>query len=54
LEFLIKHNAQLLEFFRSFQNEREDEQFNDEKAYLINVLEKLAKEDTPTENVENK
>ena len=42
LEILLKNKDRLIEFLSKFQTDRtEDEQFNDEKAYLIKQVKDL-------------
>ena len=42
LEILLRNQDKLVEFLTRFHNERtEDEQFNDEKAYLIKQIKEL-------------
>lgn len=42
LDILLKNQAKLIEFLSKFQNDRtEDEQFNDEKTYLIKQIRDL-------------
>ncbi|KAK9472231.1 Mo25-like protein [Dipodascopsis tothii] len=42
LEILVKNKAKLLEFLRNFQNDREDdEQFSDEKRFLIREIQEF-------------
>lgn len=42
LEILLRNKERLLEFLSKFHNDRsEDEQFNDEKAYLIKQIKDL-------------
>lgn len=40
-EILIKNKDKLLKFLSKFHNDRDDEQFNDEKQYLIRQIEQL-------------
>lgn len=42
LEILLRNKERLVEFLSKFHNDRqEDEQFNDEKAYLIKQIKEL-------------
>ena len=42
LEILLRNKDKLVEFLSKFHNDRqEDEQFNDEKAYLIKQIKEL-------------
>lgn len=42
LDILLKNQAKLIEFLSKFQNDRtEDEQFNDEKTYLVKQIRDL-------------
>ena len=42
LEILLRNQEKLVEFLTRFHNDRtEDEQFNDEKAYLIKQIKEL-------------
>ncbi|KAL9963437.1 hypothetical protein ACROYT_G026948 [Oculina patagonica] len=42
-EILVKNKDKLVEFLTSFHNDRtEDEQFNDEKIYLIKQIKELS------------
>lgn len=49
LDILLKNQTKLIEFLSKFQNDRtEDEQFNDEKTYLVKQIRDL-KRPTPQE-----
>ena len=49
LDILIRNREKLIEFLSNFHNDRsEDEQFNDEKAYLIKQIKELKPLDPPT------
>lgn len=42
LDILLKNQTKLIEFLSKFQNDRtEDEQFNDEKTYLVKQIRDL-------------
>lgn len=42
LDILLKNQEKLVEFLSNFHNDRsEDEQFNDEKAYLVKQIREL-------------
>lgn len=42
LDILLKNQSKLIEFLSKFQNDRtEDEQFNDEKTYLVKQIRDL-------------
>ena len=42
LEILLRNKDKLVDFLQKFHNDRqEDEQFNDEKAYLIKQIKEL-------------
>lgn len=42
LEILLRNKEKLVDFLSKFHNDRqEDEQFNDEKAYLIKQIKEL-------------
>jgi len=41
LDILMKNKEKLLKFLRAVQLDREDEQFTDEKNYLIKQIEQL-------------
>jgi len=45
VEILVRNKLKLIEFLQKFQKDKEDEQFNDEKAILLTTLEQL--EETP-------
>jgi calcium binding protein 39 len=42
LDILIKNKEKLLKFLKTFQHDRDDEQFNDEKGYLLKQIEQLS------------
>jgi len=41
VEILVRNKSKLIEFLQKFQKDKEDEQFNDEKAILLTTLEQL-------------
>lgn len=41
LDILVQNKDKLLKFLGKFHNDRDDEQFNDEKAYLLKQIEQL-------------
>ena len=49
LEILLRNKEKLVDFLSKFHNDRsEDEQFNDEKAYLIKQIKELKPLDEQT------
>lgn len=40
-EILLRNKDKLVEFLTKFHTDRDDEQFNDEKAYLIKQIKEL-------------
>eukprot|EP01099_Mayorella_cantabrigiensis_P000896 TRINITY_DN1382_c0_g1_i1.p1 TRINITY_DN1382_c0_g1~~TRINITY_DN1382_c0_g1_i1.p1 ORF type:complete len:363 (-),score=102.87 TRINITY_DN1382_c0_g1_i1:252-1259(-) len=41
LDILVRNRERLISFLSNFQNDKEDEQFNDEKAFLLKQIEAL-------------
>jgi len=42
LDILLKNQTKLIGFLNNFQQDREDEQFKEEKAYLVKQIEQLS------------
>jgi len=42
LEILVRNKDKLISFLQNFHNEKEDEQFNEEKAFLLKQISQLA------------
>lgn len=46
LHILIKNKEKLVQFLSNFQNDKEDDQFNDEKAFLLKQIQQLPSKDS--------